>query len=344
MDYNLIWFVLLGVLLAGYAILDGFDLGVGMLHLLGKSDTERRIFVNAIGPIWDGNEVWLVTFGGALFAMFPDAYATVFSGFYNAFMLVLFGLIFRAVSLEFRSKMKHARWRAAWDLGFFLSSTIATLVFGVAIGNAMIGVPLTVQGTYAGTFLGLFTPYTLAVGLLAIAMFLMHGSIYLYLKTEGDLQARIHAWIWRAFFAFLVLYALVTAMTLLWIPRATRFFQANPWAWIVVLLNVLAIANIPRGVYRRKPLQAFISSCCTIAAFVFLLGLALFPNLVTAVDNPQAGSVAAHALTIYNAASSQKTLGIGLLIVIVGFPFVLAYTAGIYWVFRGKVQLEEHSY
>ncbi len=178
MDLNLTWFILLGVLLAGYAVLDGFDLGVGMLHLLARDDDERRTFIAAIGPVWDGNEVWLVTFGGALFAAFPEAYATVFSGFYIVFMLVLLALIFRAVSVDFRSKTESAAWRKTWDIGFCLSSTLATLLFGVGVGNAMVGVPLNTRGIYEGGFWNLLNSYSLSVGLLAVTMFLMHGAIY----------------------------------------------------------------------------------------------------------------------------------------------------------------------
>ena len=164
MDLNFLWFLLLGVLLAGYAVLDGFDLGVGILHPLARTDEERRIAISSIGPIWDGNEVWLVTFGGALFAAFPEAYATIFEAFYTAFMLLLFCLIFRAVSLEFRSKVHSDAWRRMWDLAFFGSSIVATLLFGVAIGNGLAGIPLNERGEYAGTFLDLLKPYPLLVG------------------------------------------------------------------------------------------------------------------------------------------------------------------------------------
>ncbi len=338
MDLHILWFILLGILLAGYAILDGFDLGVGMLHFVARNDNERRIVVNSIGPLWDGNEVWLVTFGGALFAAFPEAYATVFSGFYIAFMALLFALIMRAVSLEFRSKMHSPAWRRAWDFGFFASSGLATLLFGVAVGNAMLGIPLNNRGVFTGTLLDQLTFYPILVGLLVIAMFLMHGSIYLYLKTEGDLQERLHGWMWRTFGFFLVLYMFTTIVTLATIPRALDNFRAHPWMWVVVLLNILAIANIPRAIFKRMPGYAFASSCATIAAFVFLLGVALFPNLVS---NSETGG---YSLTIYNAASSSKTLSIMAIIAAVGMPFVLAYTGIIYWTFRGKVQIGEHSY
>ncbi|MBN2445554.1 MAG: cytochrome d ubiquinol oxidase subunit II [Phycisphaerae bacterium] len=338
MDLNLLWFVLLGVLLAGYAVLDGFDLGVGILHPLAKGDRQRRIFINAIGPIWDGNEVWLVTFGGAMFAAFPEVYATVFSGFYFVFMLVLLGLIFRAVSIEFRSKMTSPTWRRLWDYCFFSSSLLATVLFGAGVGNAMIGVPLNARGIYTGGFFNLLNPYALMVGVLAVALFVMHGSIFLYLKTAGDLKERIRGWIWRSFFFFLAMYLLVTVVTVVSVPHATEPFKSQPLNWIIVLLNVLAIANIPRAIHLRRPGYAFVSSCATMAAFVLLLGMALYPNLV--VSNP----LPENSLTIYNAASSQKTLTIMAIIAAIGMPFVLAYSSVIYWVFRGEVKIDEHSY
>jgi cytochrome d ubiquinol oxidase subunit II len=338
MDLNLIWFGLMAVLLAGYAILDGFDLGVGILHPLARTDTERRLFVNAIGPLWDGNEVWLVTFGGALFAMFPEAYATLFSGFYLAFMLLLTALIFRAVSLEFRGKIHSPAWRGFWDFGFSGSSLLATLLFGVAVGNGLLGIPLDERGLYTGGFWDLLGPYQLLVGLLAVAMFAMHGALFLFLKTEGAVQERLERSTWHAWGIFLVLYLLTTIYTLLAVPSATENFSTYRWAVVVVVVNVIAVANIPRALFAKKYGQAFLSSTLTIVAMVFLFALAVFPNVVPASNDP------ALSLTLYNAASSQKTLGIGLLIVIIGLPFVLAYTIAIYWTFRGKVQLGENSY
>jgi len=339
MDIQSYWFLLLGALLTGYAILDGFDLGVGILHPLARTDHDRRVFLNSIGPLWDGNEVWLVTFGGALFAAFPEVYSSVFSGFYTAFMVVLFCLIFRAVSIEFRSKTQSRAWRGIWDYSFFLSSAGATLVFGVAVGNIMKGIPLDGRGRFAGDFFDLLLPYPILVGLLAVSLFAMHGAIYLYLKTEGELQERVHGWIWPAFGVFLILYMLTTIFTLVSIPRATQnFMHEYNWAWLVVVLNVLAIANIPRAIYLGRPFYAFVSSCCTIAALTFLFGGALYPNLVTSNLNPE------WSLTIYNAASSEKTLWIMRLIAFLGMPFVIAYTSVVYWVFRGKVEIGRMSY
>lgn len=338
MDFHILWFVLLGVLLIGYAILDGFDLGVGVLHLFVRGDTDRRIVINSIGPLWDGNEVWLVTFGGALFAAFPVAYAAVFSGFYVPFMLVLFSLIGRAIAIEFRSKRPSRLWRSYWDFSFFLSSACALLLFGVAAGNALQGVPLGPEAVFVGNLVDLLGLYPLAVGGLTLATAAMHAAIYLFLKTEGDLQRRIHGWMWRTFGLFLVAYLLVTIMTLVRVPHATDNFTRWPATWIVVALNVLAIANIPRAIHQGRPLYAFISSSATIAALAFLFGMALFPNLVVSnIDR-------AYDLDIYNAASSETTLRLMAIIAAIGMPFVLSYTTIVYWVFRGKVKLDSSSY
>jgi cytochrome d ubiquinol oxidase subunit II len=333
----LIWFILLGVLLGGYAVLDGFDLGVGILHPLARTDRERRIMMNSIGPLWDGNEVWLITFGGALFAAFPFAYHTIFSGFYLAFMLLLFALVFRAVSMEFRSKQQNPLWRRFWDWCFFGASFTATLLFGVAAGNGMLGVALNERGVMTEGLLSLLNPYSILVGLFTVSMFAMHGAIYLNLKTEGELRERLGQWMWHTWGLFLVLYILTTMYTLVKIPRATANFEHMPWAGAVVVLNVLAIANIPRAIFTGKPAQAFLSSCLGILCFVFLFAVALFPNIVT-------GANGTPSITIYNAASSPRTLTIMLIIAALGMPFVLAYTAVIYWTFRGKVQLGDHSY
>jgi cytochrome d ubiquinol oxidase subunit II len=337
---QLFWFALIGVLLAGYGILDGFDLGVGILHLFVRKDFDRRVLMNSIGPLWDGNEVWLVVFGGALFAAFPRAYAAAFSGFYTPFMLVLCALIFRGVSMEFRSKEPWPWWRMSWDVAFCAASTLATFLFGVAVGNSIQGLPLAENGDFAGSvpLMDLLKPYPVLVGVFAVATFAMHGSIYLYLKTEGELQERIHGWMWRSFGLFLTLYMLVTIATLTSFERSTAKYKDYPWAWVVVVLNVLAIANIPRAIYLKRPLYAFISSSCTIAAFTFLFGLTLFPNLIVSTIDP------AYSLTVSRAASSEKTLGIMTIIAFLGMPFVLAYTITIYWVFRGKVRIEKFSY
>jgi cytochrome d ubiquinol oxidase subunit II len=338
MDYNLLWFVLVGVLFAGYAMLDGFDLGVGTLILGIKDDRERRLFYNAIGPVWDGNEVWLVTGGGALFAAFPAVYATVFSGFYLAFMLLLFALIFRAVAIEFRSKEPWTWWRRWWDRGFCAGSTGAGLLIGVAMGNIVWGIPLDARGEFAGTFMGLLHPYALLMGVTTVALFTMHGALYLHMKTEDALQARIRTWLNPLIITFIICYSLTTLATLLYVPRMTHILREQPMLFVVVVLSVLAIANLPREIHRGRDGAAFVSSCATMLLLMALFGLGMFPNMVYATPDP------AHSLTIYNAASTPKTLGIMTLIAIIGVPFVLTYTIVIYSIFHGKVKLDKDSY
>jgi len=337
-DLNTIWFFLVGVLFAGYAMLDGFDLGVGALHLFTRGDENRRILLNAIAPIWDGNEVWLVTGGGALFAAFPEVYATAFSGFYVAFMLLLFGLIFRAVAIEFRSKQPMAWWRRFWDISFSLSSILSSLLIGVALGNMAWGVPLDAQGNFNGSFWSLIHPYSVLVGLCTVALFTMHGSIYLVLKTEGALQQQVREWSRSTIISFVLFYITVTMFTLLYVPHMTDTIRANPWLFLVALVNMLAIANIPREIFHGREMRAFLSSCAAVIALLLLFGIGTYPNLI--YSNPQP----ANSLTIYNAASSQKTLQIMLIIALCGVPMVLAYTGSIYWIFRGKVKLDAHSY
>ncbi|MEW6757320.1 MAG: cytochrome d ubiquinol oxidase subunit II [Acidobacteriota bacterium] len=338
LDLNVVWYVLVGVLLTGYAILDGFDLGVGALHLFTKTDEERRLAINSIGPVWDGNEVWLVTGGGALFAAFPHVYATIFSGFYLALVLLLFGLIFRAVAIEFRSKQPMGWWRQMWDVSFSVSSIVSALLLGVALGNVAWGIPLAPDHEFAGTFLGLLHPYALLVGFTTVALFMMHGSIYLTLKTEGALHDKVRSWINNTIIFFIICYATTTMATLLYVPHMVAIFKDHPALFVVALANMLAVANIPREIYHGRDFNAFLSSCAAMAALMALFGLGMLPNLVYSNPNPDL------SLTIYNAASSQKTLGIMLVIALIGVPLVLAYTASIYWVFRGKVKLEAHSY
>lgn len=337
-DLNTIWFFLVGTLFAGYAILDGFDLGVGALHLFVRGDENRRILLNSIAPIWDGNEVWLVTGGGALFAAFPEVYATAFSGFYIAFMLLLFGLIFRAVAIEFRSKQPMAWWRTFWDISFSVSSVLSSLLIGVALGNMAWGVPLDARGEFAGSFWSLIHPYSLLVGLCTVALFMMHGSIFLVLKTEGALQQQVREWTRSTIIAFVLCYITTTMFTLLYVPHMTDTIRANPWMFIVALVNMLAIANIPREIFHGREMRAFISSSLAVIALLLLFGIGSYPNLI--YSNPEPGN----SLTIYNSASSQKTLQIMLIIAALGVPIVLTYTASIYWIFRGKVKMDSHSY
>ncbi|HNQ89075.1 MAG TPA: cytochrome d ubiquinol oxidase subunit II [Verrucomicrobiota bacterium] len=338
LDLNTVWFVLVGVLFTGYAMLDGFDLGVGALHLFTREDEERRLLLNAIGPVWDGNEVWLVTGGGALFAAFPNVYATVFSGFYLAFVLLLVALILRAVAIEFRSKQPMRWWRRMWDGAFAAGSVLSSLLIGVAMGNIAWGIPIDARGEYAGSFLDLLRPYPLLLGVTTVALFAMHGAIYALLKTEGPLHQKLRRWINHCIIAFIICYAVFTMATLLYVPHMAARIRAQPWLFSVALVTMLAIANIPREIHHGRDGRAFLSSCVAMAALMALFGLEMYPNLVLSNPDP------ANSLTIHNAASSPKTLGIMLTIALIGVPIVLAYTASIYWIFRGKVKLDRMSY
>ena len=332
MNLNTLWFILLGVLLAGYAILDGFDLGAGILHLTARGDAERRTIINSIGPFWDGNEVWLITFGGAMFAAFPFAYATVFSGFYIALMLVLLTLILRAVALEFRSKRESHAWRNFWDGAFFLGSLLATLLFGVALGNILIGIPVNADGNYTGTFFTLLRPFPVLLGLFTVAFTAMHGALYLNLKTEGELQERTRGWLKKSLICAAAFAVLVAVYTWVSIPHAAGL------PWVLCVLIVLAFSGIIPAVSKNRPFFAFLFSSLIIAIFVFLFSFALYPNIVISNISPE------YNLNIVNAASSSKTLGVMTVIAAVGVPIVLIYTTAVYRVFRGKVKITKHSY
>lgn len=337
-DLNTTWFILIGLMLIGYIVLDGFDLGVGALHLFTKTDEERRLMINSIGPVWDGNEVWLVVGGGALFAAFPDVYATVFSGFYLAFILLLFCFIFRAVAIEFRSKQPMKWWRNFWDVSFSVASILASILVGVALGNIVWGIPLDGHQNFYGSLLDLIHPYSVLLGVTSLALFMMHGAIYLVVKTEGELNRRVRRWINNSIIFFIICYAVITMATLLYVPRMTEVFKGHPALFTIPILNMLAIANIPRAIYRGRDFEAFISSAGAMFFLMILFGIGMYPNLVISNPNPEFN------LTIYNAASSHKTLKIMLIFAAIGAPLVLSYTACIYWIFRGKVKLSEHSY
>ncbi len=338
MDLHVLWFGLIGVLFTGYAMLDGFDFGVGTLHLLHRTDEDRRIALNAIGPVWDGNEVWLVTGGGALFAAFPEVYATVFSGLYLPFILLLCALIFRGVAIEFRSKQPMRWWRQFWDVSFCVGSLLASFLFGVALGNMVRGIPLDARHEFAGTLRDLLHPYALGMGVTTVALFAMHGAIYLAMKTEGELQQRVRGWINRCIIAFILCHSILSLATLLYLPHMTESIKHQPFFFPLVVLVILAIANIPRAIHLGRDFQAFLSSGATMALLMMLFGLGIFPNMVYSQPD------AANSLTAYNGASSEKTLGIMLVIALTGLPVVLTYTACVYWIFRGKVKLTDASY
>lgn len=338
-ELEFLWFTVFVILATGYAVLDGFDLGVGMLHLFSKSDQERRLMLNSIGPVWDGNEVWLVTAGGALFAGFPDVYATLCSAFYIPIMLLLVGLIFRAVAIEVRSKQPMSWWRWTWDIFFSLASLVIAFGLGIVMGNLIRGIPLDHTKEFTGDFMDLLHPYALLIGILTVAAFFMHGAIYILMKTEGELHDKMRAWVNPSIIFFIITYATATMATLIYMPHMVQAIQERPFFFIIAIVNMLAIANIPRAIHHGRDGRAFISSCVNIALLMILYGIGTYPNAVRAINDPENLS-----LTIYNAASSQKTLSILLLIAFIGIPLVISYTIAVYWIFKGKVKLEPTSY
>ena len=335
---RVIWYLLIGVLIIGYAILDGFDLGVGVLHLFTRDEYEKRIHLNAIGPVWDGNEVWLLTGGGALFAAFPFVYATVFSGFYIAFMLLLTALICRAVSFEFRSKIDSQQWRTIWDWAFGLGSLVPALLYGVAIGNVMRGLPIDKAGTFTGTFLGLLNPYALLIGLVSLALFTLHGAVYLTLKTQGPQLEKLVRHIPPLWIIVVILYFLASVATAYTSPFLFDGIFANPLFWVLLVLMLGSVLAIPVLVKKAKYFLGFLSSSGAIVSMVGLFALSLFPRLVPSSTD------LSYSLTIFNSSSTQRTLGIMLIIALIGVPIVLAYTIMIYRVFKGKVTLTKESY
>ncbi|MGB8476772.1 MAG: cytochrome d ubiquinol oxidase subunit II [Candidatus Acidiferrum sp.] len=339
MDLNIIWFVLVGALLTGYAVLDGFDLGTGPLLLCTRDDRDRRIFLNAIGPIWNGNEVWLVTGGGALFAAFPHVYATVFSGFYDTFMFLLFALIFRAAAIEFRSQRPGKTWRQTWDVAFAVSSVVSTLLIGVTVGNLIWGIPLNDNYEFQGNLLTLLNPYALLVGVAAVALMIMHGNLYLILKTEGALQEQLVRWTKRTIPAFLLCFVVLNIVTILTCHhlRAVLRDRAVLLSFIA-FATVLATFNIPREVRRGRAGRAFISSCISMVSMMLLFAATIFPNLV--ISRPEL----ANSLNIYNSASTEKSLHFMFWVAVIGVPIVLIYTISVYYVFRSKVTLTDESY
>jgi cytochrome d ubiquinol oxidase subunit II len=337
-DLNTIWYVLVGVLIAGYAVFDGFDLGVGVLSLLARNEKERRIHLKAIGPVWDGNEVWLLAAGGALFAAFPPVYATVFSGYYLALMLLLVALVFRAVSLEFFSQVDSPAWRRLWGWAFGLGSLLPSILFGVAFGNILRGLPISEKGVFTGTFLGLLNPYSLLVGLVSLAMFVMHGAIYMTLKTDGALRDRMQRWATGAWAAFAASYFLATLFALVTLPHLFGGLSANLLFYVALIPLLVGIAGIPRALGGSRYGVAFLASSATMIAMIALAGISLFPRLVPSRTN------LAYSLTVYNASSTPRTLSVMLIVALIGMPLALAYTAWIYWIFRGKTDAAGKTY
>jgi cytochrome d ubiquinol oxidase subunit II len=365
MDYEtlrLIWWALLGILLIGFAVMDGFDLGTALLMpFLGKTDLERRVIVNTIGPVWEGNQVWFILGGGAIFAAFPALYAASFSGFYLAMFLVLVTLILRPGGFKYRSKLENRTWRTFWDWALFSGGLVPSLVFGVAFGNLFRGVPFTYDSDLRFhstiTLISLLNPFALLFGLVSLSMIALHGASWINLKTERTVQRRARSVMPFAAGAFIVLFALAG----FWVSQVNGFqitsavapngpsnpllkqvttmpggwfanFAALPVLWLVPVLAALAATGA--ALFRGKPLLAFLSSALVPVTVIATAGIALFPFLMPSSAAPS------DSLTIWDASSSKLTLEIMLGAVVILLPIVLSYTAWVYRVLRGPVKAE----
>ena len=368
LDYatlRLIWWLLLGILLIGFAVMDGFDLGIGtLLPAVARTDAERRLVLNVVGPVWEGNQVWLILGGGAIFAAFPALYAVSFSGFYLAMFLILFALILRPVGFKFRSKVEDRRWRAVWDWALFVGGFVPALVFGVAMGNVLLGVPFHFDDTlrihYGGGFFALLSPFAVLCGLVSVAMLVAHGASMLVLKTDGPVAVRARrlgslaavatavlfvlagVWVAKGVDGYAVVGAAVTdAASNPLFKQVTSArggwmanYQAMPWTWIFPVLGVtgaLAAALLLRA---GRGMAAFLASALAIASIILTEGLAVFPFLLPSSTHP------ASSLTVWDASSSHLTLFVMLVATCVFLPLVLLYTAWVYRVLRGKVSPE----
>ncbi|GAA0527972.1 cytochrome d ubiquinol oxidase subunit II [Chitinophaga japonensis] len=332
------WFLVIGGLITGYGVLDGFDLGAGALHLFFNKEESRRTALNAIGPVWDGNEVWLVIAGGALFAGFPLVYGVILSTFYIPFMLFLVALIFRAISIEFRSKEPMRWWRKLWDISYMASSTFITLLLGLILGNLIQGLPFNEKHEFTGTLLTFFNPYAILIAVTTLSLFMMHGAIYLTMKTENRLYAKLTVLVNNCSKFFILCFIMTSMATLIYIPHMTQEFKRYPVLFALPLAAVLTVLNLKRNIDSRKYFTAFVFSSITTAILLILFAIGLFPNIIISSTNP------AWNISIYQAAASETSLRIMLIIAAIGTPLVLAYTLFVFWTFRGKVKLNEMSY
>jgi len=368
-DYELlrvIWWCLVGVLLIGFAVTDGFDLGVGaLLTLIGKNDKERRVMINTVGPHWDGNQVWFITAGGAIFAAWPMIYATAFSGFYLALALTLIALWMRPIGFDYRSKLPNPQWRKAWDWALFAGGIIPALIFGVAFGNLLLGVPFemdsTLKSTYTGSFFGLLTPFALVAGLLSVAMLLNHGATWLQMKTGGFIEVRaravsvvlslagvtlfVLAGLWVAFGldGFVITSAVDTIATSNPLKKEVAI-EAGAWVSnyskypLMMAAPVLGIiAGLACALFSKKGNagMAFVSSALFIAGVILTAGFSMFPFLMPSITMPEA------SLTVWDATSSHMTLNVMFIVACIFVPIVLSYTAYSFYVMRGRIKNED---
>ncbi len=363
---KLIWWMFVCVLLIGFAVMDGFDMGIGaLLPFVARTDSERRVLINAIGPTWEGNQVWFITAGGALFAAWPMVYATAFSGLYWALLLVLFALFLRPVGFDYRSKVDDPRWRNAWDWGLFVGGAVPALVFGVAFGNLLQGVPFELdafmRSTYKGNFWQLLNPFALLAGVVSLTMLIMHGAVFLQLRTEGDLNARAR----KAVRLFGIIFIVAFIAAGIWQFKAIEGYQIvsmpDPGSVLTPLdKTVEKAADGWLQNYARRPMTlaapvaaftgallaiilsaagrpgfAFIFSGASLAGVIMTAALAMFPFVMPSSANPNV------SLTAYDAVSSHRTLNLMFIAVVVFLPIVLAYTSWVYRVMRGKITVEK---
>ncbi len=319
-----VWFILIAVLWTGYFVLEGFDFGVGiLLPVLGRDDTDRRVLINTIGPVWDGNEVWLLVAGGATFAAFPEWYASLFSGFYLALFLILVALIARGVAFEYRGKVDTQRWRANWDRAIFWGSAVPALLWGVAFANIVRGVPLNAAHHFTGNLLTLLNPYALLGGLTTFGLFTLHGAVFLSLKTDGDVRARARSVVQRV----APLTVAAAAVFLLW----TAFAHGTGWTWVTTVLAALALLGAVVMAMRTREGWAFTLTAVTLVLAVVTLFGDLYPNVLPSTTND------AFSLTVENARSTSYTLGVMTWVAAFFTPIVLAYQGWTYWVFRKRI-------
>lgn len=338
MELQTIWFFLWGLLWAIFFMTDGFDFGIGTLYpFIGKTDEDKRIMLNSVGPLWDGNEVWLITAGGVTFAAFPTVYAVMFSSLYSALMLILFALILRGAAFEFRNKENDPGWHKIWDACIFIGSAGPAVLFGVAFANIFQGIPIDGDGIYHGTLLTLLNPYGLLGGALFLCLFLVHGALWLAIRSEGELHDRAVAAASKAWGFLLIAAVLFLLFSKVKTDLYDNYFE-NPGLFLVIALNVIALVGIKVFMAKKAWFKAWFASALTIVLCTFFGIIGLFPNLFPSSISTD------HSLTAYNSSSSPLTLKIMLIVVIIFIPIVIAYQVWAYNLFKGKVTKEELSY
>ncbi len=334
-----LWYIVFAAAIFAYAALDGFDIGVGCLHLFAKTDYDRRIFLNAIGPVWDSNSLWVIISAGALLAGFPKAFSLLLSTLYIPMLFLVFGYLARGVAMEFRSKMSGPKWRTCWDMVFSLASFSLAFGFGVTLANLVQGLPINQDGELVGGVAALFPPYAVSFGIFTVLLFMLHGALYLNMKTEGELQQRIKRWLQTIYSAFLFLWALITILTLIYNPHMTAIYQTHPLFFLITFFGIIGISVMPKFISSQRTGLAFLSSFLIIGSLVGNLIIGMFPNLIISSVDPTFAP-----LTIYNASSSLLTMKILVGFAALGVPLFILYLSTTYKVFKGKVELDSMSY